>query len=73
MLSLGNSTSRKIPTLMSLLSKLVGQSSERSPLLCLVASMILKSRHRHMGLVQRAMSVMLYGNGTGKQVNIMKI
>ena len=59
---------QKIPTLMSLLSQLVGRASERSPLICLLASMILKSRHNHMGLVQRAMSIMLYGNGTAKQV-----
>ena len=59
---------QKIPTLMSLLSQLVGRASERSPLICLLASMILKSRHNHMGLVQRAVSIMLYGNGTAKQV-----
>ena len=59
---------QKIPTLMSLLSQLVGRASERSPLICLLASMILKSRHNHMGLFQRAVSIMLYGNGTAKQV-----
>ena len=51
-----------MPTLMTLLSQLVGRASERSPLICLLASMILKSRHNQMGLVQRAVSVMLYGN-----------
>lgn len=61
----------KMPTLMSLLSQLVGNPSRRKPLLCLLASQILKSRHQHMGLVQRAVSVMLYGCGTAKQVCIV--
>lgn len=59
---------QNVPTLTALLSLLVGKSTQRSPLLCMLASMILKSRHQHMGLVQRAVSVMLYGNGTAKQV-----
>ena len=50
---------KNMPTLMTLLSQLVGRASERSPLICLLLSMILKSRHNHMGLVQRAVSVML--------------
>ena len=60
--------SRNLPTLMSLLSRLVGHPADRNPLLCLMASQILKSRHQHLGLVQRAVSVMMYGNGTAKQV-----
>ena len=58
---------RSVPTLMTILSQLVGPSTKHYPLLCLLASMILKSRHQHLGLVQRAVSVMLYGNGTAKQ------
>ena len=61
---------QEMPTLMSLLSQLIGQCSHHS-LLCLIATMILKSRHRHMGLVQRAISVMLYGNGTAKEVSFL--
>ena len=60
---------QKMPTLMKLLLAVVGKACTKSPLLCLLASMMLKSRHQHMGLVQRAVSVMLYGNGTAKQVN----
>ena len=60
---------QKLPTLMSLLSQVVGQASKHSPLVCLLASMILKSRHQRMGLIQQAVSVMLYGNGTAKQVS----
>ena len=61
----------KIPTLMSLLSQLVRRPAEQKPLLCFLASQLLKSRHQHMGLVQRAVSVMMYGNGTAKQVHLV--
>ena len=60
---------QKVPTLMTILSHLIGKSPKQHPLLCLIGSMILKSRHQHMGLVQRAMSVMMYGYGTSKQVS----
>lgn len=59
---------KKVPTLMSLLSRLVNRPAERTPLLCLIASQLLKCRHQRLCLVQRAVSVMLYGNGTAKQV-----
>ncbi len=60
---------QKIPTLMSLLSHLIPKPDEHKPLLCFLASPILKSRHQRMGLVQRAVSIMMYGNGTAKQVS----
>ena len=59
---------RKVPTLMSLLTQIVNKPTERIPLLCLVASQLLKCRHQRLCLVQRAVSVMLYGNGSAKQV-----
>ena len=59
---------KMMPTLMSLLQQLVKQPSKKKPLLCLMASQLLKSRHQRMGLVQRAVSIMMYGNGTAKQV-----
>ena len=59
---------RKIPTLMSLLSQIIPHASERKPLVCFVASQLLKSRHQQLSLVQRAVSVMMYGNGAAKQV-----
>ena len=61
---------KKVPTLMSLLLQIVNKSTERIPLLCLVASQLLKCRHQRLCLVQRAVSVMLYGNGSAKQVRI---
>lgn len=61
----------KVPTLMSLLKQIVKLPAEKKPLLCFLGSQLLKSRHQHMGLVQRAISVMLYGNGTAKQVCLL--
>lgn len=60
---------KKLPTLMSLLAYLVPRPMKRKPLLCLLASQLLKARHQHMGLVQRAISIMMYGNGSSKQVS----
>ena len=40
----------KIPTLMSLLSQLVRRPAEQKPLLCFLASQLLKSRHQHIGI-----------------------
>ena len=58
----------KMPTLLILLKQLLPRPMEQKPLLCLLASQLLKSRHQRMGLVQRAVSVMLYGNGSSKEV-----
>lgn len=56
-----------MPTLMAILTELVPQDK---PVVCLVASMLLKKRLPKMGLVQRAVSLLLYGNGTNKQVHM---
>lgn len=60
-----------MPTLMQLLMKLVTNPSEKKPLLCLLASQLLKQRYPKLCLVQRAISALLYGNGTNKQVITM--
>lgn len=60
-----------VPTLMLFLSHLVPKPSEHGPLLCMLASQFIKCRHPKLGLVQRAVSVMMYGNGTSKQVFIL--
>lgn len=64
---------QKLPTLMALLSKIVRKPTERGPLLCMLASQLLKCRHPKLGLVQRAVSIMMYGNGTAKQVLKIKM
>ena len=60
---------RNVPTLMSLLSQLIPTPENRTPLICMIASQLLKCRHQRLCLVQRAVSIMLYGNGTSKQVS----
>lgn len=64
---------RKMPILMSLLYELVPKPESRLPLICMIASQLLKCRHRQLCLVQRAVSVMLYGNGTSKQVQLVYV
>ena len=59
---------QKMPTLLNLLSNLVSDVEKSKSLLCLIISMILKDRVKQMFLVQRGISVLMYGNGTTKQV-----
>lgn len=59
-----------VPTLIMLLECLVPKPAEKKPFICFVASLLLKCRHQRMALVQRAVSIMLYGNGCSKQVRI---
>ena len=61
---------KMVPTLLTLLKNLIPRSTLKKPLLCLVVSMILKSRHQRMGLVQKVVSVMMFGNGSSKQVRL---
>ena len=42
----------KMPTLLSLLSQIVRQPSQQKPLLCFLASQLIKSRHQRIRLVQ---------------------
>ena len=57
-----------VPTLMSLLKKLVRRPQEHKQFISFVASMLLKKRSNNLGLVQRAITVALYGNGAHKAV-----
>ncbi len=59
---------KKLPTLVNVLKGILPRPAQQRPLLGLLISQLLKSRHQRMGLVQRAISLMLYGNGAGKQV-----
>lgn len=59
---------RVVPTLMSLLQELVRRPHNSKPFICLIASILLKKRLPSLGLVQRAVSVALYGNGAHKAV-----
>jgi len=61
-----------VPTLMTLLTLLVKCPENNKPLICFIISVILKQRSAKLGLVQRAISILLYGNGTSKQVGNVK-
>jgi hypothetical protein len=65
---------RNMPTLMKLLHALVHGKKDHSNkiLVCLIASMLLKKRVPQMALVQRTISVLLYGNSCSKQVDTFK-
>ena len=64
-----NELKQHLPTLMTILSSLIPKPVEHKPLQCFIACQMLKSRHPKLGLVQKAISVMLYGNSVAKQVN----
>lgn len=59
-----------MPTLTNFLSLILPQTKLHTPVMCMVASQLLKARHQRMNLVQRAVSTLLYGNGTNKQVKV---
>ena len=63
-----NELEQHLPTLMMILSSLIPKPTQHKPLQCFIACQLLKSRHPKMGLVQKAISVMLYGNSVAKQV-----
>ena len=59
---------KMVPVLVSLLKELIPNAAQWKPLICLIVSQLVKSRHQRLGLVQSAVSMMLYGNGSSKQV-----
>ena len=59
---------QKIPMLMTIMSGILTKKSINKPLLCLISGMLLKQRLSKMSLMQRVLSVLLYGNGASKQV-----
>ena len=63
--------SKALPTLITLLQFLIPNAADKKPFVCFVASLLLKCRHQRMSLIQRAISVLLYGNGSTKQVGVI--
>ena len=58
---------QQVPTIVSFLEKLLPKSDHK--FLTYLIIVILKHRCKHMSLFQRVMSVLLYANGTSKQVS----
>ena len=63
--------SKALPTLITLLQFLIPNVADKKPFVCFVASLLLKCRHQRMSLIQRVISVLLYGNGSTKQVGVL--
>ena len=61
----------KVPTLMKLLALIIRSPVKEKPLLCLLASMILKHYLPRVSLVQRVISVMLHGCAVPKKATII--
>lgn len=64
--SIWNELQQHTPSLLMLLSNIIPGSSKI--LHCTIICMILKHRHPKMALLQRVISVVLYGNAVHKQV-----
>ena len=58
--------SLKLPTLILLLRKILPKSDDK--FISFVISLLIKKRCKHISLLQRVISVLLYGNGTSKEV-----
>ena len=57
-----------MPTLIKVLAAIITDHKNSKSIICLIACMLLKKRLGKMSLVQRAISILLYGNGCSKQV-----
>ena len=58
-----------LPTLTSVFVGIIKDSPTSRPIICMLISMILKRLNQRMSLVQRVMSMYLYGNAVHKQVS----
>ena len=58
---------QNVPTLVHFLSCLLPKADEK--LVSFICGVILKKRCKHMSLMQRVISVMLYGNASHKEVH----
>ena len=63
--SLWSEFQRNFPNLLSFWQIILPKGTKK--FLCFIISLILKNHCRHLSLVQKAVSVMLYGNGCHKQ------
>ena len=52
-----------LPTLTTILGQIKPDKKNKLPIICLIVSILLKQRSRKMVLVQRMISLLLYGNG----------
>ena len=60
---------QKMPTLIKIILAVLPVKEVNKPLICLIIGMILKQRFSKMSLIQRVLSVFLYGQGASKKVH----
>ena len=60
--------STRVPTLMFLLKNILPKSDER--FISFLVALVLKKRCKHLSLVQRVISIFLYGYAANKQVSL---
>lgn len=58
----------RVPTMMSLLKSILPKSDEK--FLLFLVSLVLKKRCKHLSLVQRVISIFLYGYAANRQVSL---
>ena len=63
---------KNMPTLVKLLVAILSKRNQSNDVISLIVCMILKQRLGKMALVQRVISILLYGNGCHKQVSFSK-
>ena len=63
--------STRVPTLMFLLKSILPKSDDR--FILFAVALILKKRCKHLFLVQKVISILLYGYATNKQVSLFLI
>lgn len=61
---------QNVPTLVQLLHCLLPKADKK--LVSFISAVILKQRCKHMSLMQRVFSVMLYGNASHKEVKFSR-
>ena len=69
-ISLFHELNQKMPVMVKVISSLVvgSHDNHRIILVCFIVSILLENRFPKMALAQRAISILLYGNGCSKQV-----
>ena len=60
--------SQQLPTLIKILIMILPNYKDNKNIICMIVCMLLKKRLNKVSLVQRVLSILLYGNGCSKQV-----
>jgi len=61
---------KHMPVTVDLLNRIIPKTSQFKPLVCVITAMILKAHNHKLCLIQKVLSIFLYGNGVHKQICI---